>query len=89
VDENLVLSGAGYCVISETTMKPQKNELNRREFLSTMTTAAGLLAIGLSPGAAAATEMESAEMSKAGKRVGISDEAYKNAWKRAGALVKP
>ncbi len=67
-------------------MKPQTSELNRREFLSTMTTAAGLLAIGLSPGASAA-EMQSAEVRAAGKRVGISDKAYQSAWKRAEALV--
>ena len=31
-------------------VKPQKGELNRRDFLSTLTTAAGLLALGLGPG---------------------------------------
>jgi beta-glucosidase len=68
-------------------MQPQTRELNRREFLSTVTTAAGLLAIGLSPGASAA-ETQPARTRTAGKRVGISDKAYQNAWKRAEALVK-
>ncbi len=68
-------------------MNPQKSELNRREFLSTLTTAAGLLAVGLSPGASA-DAMQSAGMSRTGKRVGISDEAYQSAWRRAEALVK-
>jgi beta-glucosidase len=68
-------------------MKPQKSELNRRQFLSTVTTAAGLLAIGLGSGASAA-EAPPAEVSAARKRVGISDAAYQNAWKRAEALVK-
>jgi beta-glucosidase len=67
-------------------MKPQKNELNRREFLSTMTTAAGLLAVGLSPGCAS-VEPKSSRGRQAVKRVGISDEAYQSAWKRAEALV--
>lgn len=52
-----------------------------------MTTAAGLLAMGLSPGASAA-EMQSAGTRAAGRRAGISDTAYQEAWKRAEALVK-
>ena len=68
-------------------MNPQANEFNRRQFLSTVTTAAGLLAIGLSPGASAA-EAPPTAASAARKRIGISDEAYQNAWKRAEALVK-
>ena len=68
-------------------MKPPMRELNRREFLSTVTTAAGLLAIGVSPGASAA-EAPPAGIGAAGRRLGISDEAYQNAWKRAEALVK-
>jgi beta-glucosidase len=68
-------------------MKPQKSELNRREFLSTLTTAAGLLALGLNPGASAA-EMLSSEKRASGRRMGISAAAYQSAWKRAHALVK-
>ena len=68
-------------------MKPQKTEFNRREFLSTVTTAAGLLAVGLSPAASAAGTAPAAA-SVARKRIGISDEAYQNAWTRAEALVK-
>ena len=68
-------------------MQPRTGEFNRREFLSTVTTAAGLLAIGLSPGAFAA-EVQPARRRATGRRVGISDEAYQKAWERAEALVK-
>ncbi|HUZ06445.1 MAG TPA: glycoside hydrolase family 3 C-terminal domain-containing protein [Candidatus Paceibacterota bacterium] len=63
------------------------NELNRREFISTVTAAAGLLAIGLSPGCVS-IEPKSARSRRSVGRVGISDKAYQNAWNRAEALVK-
>jgi beta-glucosidase len=68
-------------------VKSQKSELNRRDFLSTLTTAAGLLALGLSSSGASAAQMLSSEKRATGKRVGISDAAYKKAWKRAQELV--
>src|ERR1035441_7491101 len=39
--------------------RPQKGEPSRREFLSALTTAAGLLALGLSPGASVAERQSS------------------------------
>jgi beta-glucosidase len=72
-------------------MKPQKNEVNRREFLSTLTTAASLMAVGLKPAVASAQEsaggMTVVKTRPPGKPVGISDKAYKRAWKRAAAMV--
>jgi beta-glucosidase len=66
------------------SMKSQHNELNRREFISTLTTAAGILTLGFAPGALAA------DIPFFGKRkaVGISEAAYQRAWERAEALVK-
>src|SRR5579859_2061335 len=71
-------------------MTPQNNELNRRKFLSTVTTAAGFLAFGLGSSApvALADETQPAGTGKTGKRVGISDAAYKNARQRAEKLVR-
>ncbi len=63
-------------------MKSQQNELNRRQFLSTVTAAAGILALG-TPSAFAFPFF-----GKSDKRVGISHEAYHRAWERAEALVK-
>lgn len=42
-------------------VKPQKTELNRRDFLSNLSTAAGLLALGLSPGTFMAERQSSAK----------------------------
>jgi beta-glucosidase len=63
------------------------NGLNRREFLSTLTMATGVLALGLSPGTSAA-ETLLLQRHEEGRRVGISDKAYRRAQKRAQALVK-
>jgi beta-glucosidase len=63
------------------------NEFNRREFLSTLTVAAGVLALGLAPGASAA-EAYLFQSQGEGRRVGISDAAYRRARRRARALVK-
>ncbi|HTV60980.1 MAG TPA: glycoside hydrolase family 3 C-terminal domain-containing protein [Verrucomicrobiae bacterium] len=71
-------------------MKPQKferNELTRREFISTTALAAGILALGVGPGAFG-VEPPSASSRALGGRVGISDAAYRRAWIRAEALVK-
>jgi beta-glucosidase len=72
-------------------MNPQNNELNRRKFLSTMTTAAGLLALGMNSSASISIalpgEPEETETRRQGKRIGISERAYQKAWKRAEALV--
>jgi beta-glucosidase len=64
-------------------METNYNQLNRREFLSTLTMASGLLALGLTPGVA------DAEFLGFGKRArtGISDAAYQKAWERAVAMV--
>ena len=67
-------------------MESQKNELNRREFLSTLTTAAGLLALGASPGALAADMQLSRKHVRSG-RIGIADAAYQRAWNRAKQLA--
>ena len=71
-------------------MKPQNNELNRRKFLSTVSTAAGFLALGLGSSASIAFAQETSPggIRKLGTRVGISDEAYKNARQRAEELVR-
>lgn len=63
------------------------SELNRREFLSTMTMAAGILALGLGPGASA-VEPAFLQTSPAADRVGISDTTYRRARKQARALVE-
>src|SRR5580658_4982235 len=72
-------------------MKPHKNVLNRRGFLSTLTTAASLMAVGLSPAAASADEssvgMTAVKTRPDGRPVGISGKAYEQAWKRAVAMV--
>ena len=65
-------------------MKSQTNELNRREFLSTLTTAAGVLALGVTPAFAADIPF----FENSGRRVGISDKAYRNAWERARKLME-
>ncbi len=65
-------------------MISQSNELNRRNFLSTLAMASGLLAIGLPAGVADAGILSLGR----GERVGISDAAYRKAWKRAAAIVK-
>jgi len=67
-------------------MKPRNSELNRREFLSSLTMAAGALAVGLSPGAVAADPPPLAAPGGS-RRMRISDSAYQNAFKRAEALV--
>ncbi|HUA64232.1 MAG TPA: glycoside hydrolase family 3 C-terminal domain-containing protein [Alphaproteobacteria bacterium] len=59
--------------------------MNRREFLSTVTAAAGLLAAG-TPGAFA-IDFPFFGGHKPGPRVGISDKAYRQAWKRAKSMV--
>jgi beta-glucosidase len=65
-------------------MSSQNNNVNRRQFLSTVTAATGLLAFG-APGAFA--DGFSLFGDKAGRRVGISDKAYRRAWERAEAMV--
>ena len=64
-------------------MKPFAHELTRREFLSTATTAAALVALGLKFDLSRAE----AASTKAGRRVGISDEAYASARARAKMLA--
>lgn len=66
-------------------MSSQNNTVNRRQFISTVTAATGLLALG-TPGAFADGFRRVSEP-KAGRRVGISDKAYRRAWKRAEAMV--
>jgi beta-glucosidase len=68
-------------------MDPHNNELNRRKFLSTVTTAAGFLALGLGSSASMAFADDVQLSLKAAHRLGISDAAYQKAWKRAQALV--
>ena len=60
----------------QNKMQPQKSGLNRREFISTMTIAAGFLTfkLGLSHQPA---RYNPQKMLKVGKRVGISDKTYK------------
>ncbi|HTV43483.1 MAG TPA: glycoside hydrolase family 3 C-terminal domain-containing protein [Candidatus Sulfotelmatobacter sp.] len=65
-------------------MESQNNALNRRQFLSTVTAAAGLLALG-TPGAFAEDFALFGEHDR--RTVGISDKAYQRAWKRAEAIV--
>jgi len=62
--------------------KPFAHELSRREFLSTATTAAALIAFGLKFDLTRAD----AAAAKGGRRVGISDEAYASARARAKML---
>src|SRR3569833_3352910 len=64
-------------------MKPIAHELTRREFLSTATTTAALIAFGLKFGLPGA---EAAASTSAGGRVGISDKAYASARARAMML---
>jgi beta-glucosidase len=66
-------------------MSSQNNSVNRRQFLSTVTAATGLLALG-APGAFADGFTLFGEH-KAGRQAGISDKAYRRAWKRAKAMV--
>jgi beta-glucosidase len=65
-------------------MKLQNNEFSRREFLSTLTATTGVLALGLTP---ATTAAEALPFEKGARRVGISDAAYRKAWKRAKQLA--
>jgi beta-glucosidase len=65
-------------------MKLKKTDFSRREFLSTVTATAGLLALGVTP---AASALEIPFEKKQHKRVGISDAAYRAAWKRAKKLA--
>lgn len=66
-------------------MSSQNNNVNRRQFLSTVTAATGLLALG-TPGAFA-DGFSLFGGQKGGRRVGISDKAYRRAWERAEAMV--
>jgi beta-glucosidase len=66
-------------------MSSQNNTVNRRQFLSTVTVATGLLALG-TPGAFADGSSFFGEH-KTTRRVGISDKAYRRAWKQARAMV--
>ncbi|HEX3624059.1 MAG TPA: glycoside hydrolase family 3 C-terminal domain-containing protein [Verrucomicrobiae bacterium] len=66
-------------------MSSKNNTVNRRQFLSTVTAATGLLALG-TPGALA-DGFSLFGNDKTGRRVGISDKAYRRAWKRAEAMV--
>ncbi len=65
-------------------MKSTKHELNRREFLSTLTTAAGVFALGMTPALAAEIPL----FEHKGGRVGISDRAYRKACERARKLTE-
>ncbi|MGH9344503.1 MAG: glycoside hydrolase family 3 C-terminal domain-containing protein, partial [Terriglobia bacterium] len=67
-------------------MKQGRNKLDRREFLSSVAAAAGLLALGLSPDTSVA-ETQPAIKRTNSRRVGISDAAYRKAWNRATKLV--
>ncbi|MGH7941917.1 MAG: glycoside hydrolase family 3 N-terminal domain-containing protein, partial [Limisphaerales bacterium] len=61
------------------------NTINRRDFLSTVTAAAGLLALD-APGAFAnGSQLFGGHAG--GRRTGISERAYRRAWKRAKAMV--
>ncbi|HEV2455171.1 MAG TPA: glycoside hydrolase family 3 C-terminal domain-containing protein [Verrucomicrobiae bacterium] len=62
-------------------MSSTKTTLNRRQFLSTVTAAAGVLAVG------APTALAKDFLSPSGRRVGISDKAYRRARKRAEVMV--
>ncbi len=66
-------------------MQSQNNTVNRRQFLSTVSAAAGLLALG-APGAFAA-DFNFFCGHKSSRCAGISEKAYRRAWKRARALV--
>ena len=66
-------------------MKPSNSKLSRRRFLSTVAASGGFLALGLGS-IASATETSPVEGEQP-KRVGISDKAYQEAWKRAKSLV--
>ncbi len=73
-----------------TNMESQNelsNGLSRREFLSSLTMATGVLALGLGPGASAA-ETFLLQGHQESQQVGISDKAYRRARKRAQTLVK-
>src|SRR5579884_4308657 len=63
------------------------NGVNRRDFLSTMTLAAGVLVLGLGAGSSVA-EVLLLPRRKGDRSVGISDAAYRRARKRAQAMVK-
>jgi beta-glucosidase len=70
---------------NRSPLSESRHKASRREFLATMTLAAGALAAGL-PGTTAAAKMAAPGLA-AGRRAGISDAAYRRAWKRAQALV--
>ena len=61
------------------------NIVNRRQFLSTVTAATGLLTLGTSGAFADGFRLFGEH--QAGRRVGISDRAYRRAWKRAKAMT--
>lgn len=66
-------------------MKPSNNELSRRKFLSTLAASGGLLAFGSVP---VVSEAETFPFDrKQGRRVGISDSAYRTAWNRAKKIA--
>jgi len=68
--------------------KKRNAELNRREFLSTITAVAGAMALGAAPTvSAAASDKKALKGMEPRKRVGISDKAYDEAWNRAKAMV--
>lgn len=66
-------------------MSSQNNTVNRRQFISTVSAAAGLLALG-TPGALA-EDLPFFLQFRSARRVGISDKAYQRALKRAKAMV--
>lgn len=65
-------------------MKSPAQNLNRREFLSTLTTAAGVVAFGVTPAFAADIPF----FGHHDRRTGISDKAYRKAWERARKLTE-
>ncbi|HTR42201.1 MAG TPA: glycoside hydrolase family 3 C-terminal domain-containing protein [Pseudomonadales bacterium] len=67
-------------------MNPPNSELNRRKFISTLTTATGFLAFGLGS-ATSITLADENGIRATGKRIGISNEAFKKARQRAEKLA--
>jgi beta-glucosidase len=66
-------------------MKTHDNQLNRRKFLSTLSATAGALALASAPGAMA---IDLPFFEHHGRRVGISDRAYREARERARILTE-
>ena len=67
-------------------MKAHHNRLNRRQFISTLSAAAGVMALASAPGALAA-DFSFFEAHQ-NRRIGISDTAYRRALERALKLIE-